>query len=83
MAQDVFHGRFCDWNPDQDRRQERGDKRNKHTFAAACFIVYENAGDKIELCQDCAELPRFKNAQKFRIPKKNLRESGALPKNET
>ena len=63
MAQDVIRERLCEWNSDQDRRQTRGDKLH---LAKARFIVYEN--DRIELCQDCAELPRFKNAQKEIIP---------------
>ena len=65
MAQDQIRERLCDWNSVKDRRQKSGDKLHR---AKARFIVDENTGDAIELCQDCAELPRFKNALKHKIP---------------
>jgi len=65
MAQKLNKERLCYWNSSQDRPLKRGDPAHS---AGARFIVYQDDGSRIELCQECAELPRFKNAQKYPIP---------------
>jgi len=64
MAQGVVRGRFCQWDPAQDRRHQSGG----HHLAAARFVVYQDDGSQLELCEDCAELPKFDRAKKHRLP---------------
>ena len=62
MAQNVIREKLCQWNSAQDRRQETGDKLH---LARARFLSYENDRNTVELCEECAELPRFRYVLKL------------------
>jgi len=68
MAQDAIRERLCEWDPVQNRRKREGDILLH--LAIARFIISETPDDRIELCEKCADLPRFKNAVRHWIPDK-------------